>query len=45
MNPVMKGGKTGWEVEIIPSTERSKTLKAFIIDKYALSGDKQFFFK
>lgn len=45
MNPVMSGDATGWEIEIIPSTERSVKLKTFIIDKYALSGDKQFIFK
>ena len=44
MNPVMNDEQSCWEIEIIPSTERSKVLKAFIIDKYASSGDKHFVF-
>lgn len=45
MNPIMNNSKVGWEVEIIPATERSVILKTFIIDKYLLSGDNQFIFK
>lgn len=45
MNPIMSDQKVGWEIEIIPSTNRSKILKSFIVDRYADSGDKQFLLK
>lgn len=45
MNPIISDKKVGWEIEIIPSTNRSKILKSFIVDRYADSGDKQFLLK
>lgn len=45
MNPIMEYMRIGWEIEIIPSTERSEILKKFIIACYNMSGDKQFILK
>lgn len=45
MAPMMTAEKIGWEIEIIPSTERSAVLKEFIIEKYNASGDHQFTLK
>lgn len=42
MDPIMQGNKIGWDIEIIPSTDRGKQVKNFIIEKYTASGDKQF---
>ena len=42
MDPLMNDKEIGWDIEIIPSTERSTTVKNFIINKYRLSGDNQF---
>ena len=42
MDPVMRKNKIGWEIEIIPSTDRAAVVKDFIIDKYNASGDTQF---
>lgn len=44
-NPIMTGEKIGWEIEIIPSTKRSKTLKEFILHNYSTTGNSEFFFK
>lgn len=44
MAPLMEN-KIGWEIDIIPSTPRSKILKKFIIEKYRTSGDNQFILK
>ncbi|MCM1045094.1 MAG: hypothetical protein NC417_06265 [Candidatus Gastranaerophilales bacterium] len=44
MEPIMATRRIGWNIEIIPSTERSKKLKKFIIEKYTECGDKQFSF-
>lgn len=41
----MTSKKIGWEIEIIPSSNRSKLLKEFIIEKHKASGDKQFVLK
>lgn len=43
MAPIMQDQKIGWEIEIIPSTERSLVVKQFIIDKYNDSGDNHFY--
>ena len=40
--PILSDNRIGWELDIIPSTERSQKLKEFIIEKYAATGDKQF---
>ncbi len=45
MDPVLDDCRMGWEIEIIPSTERSKKLKDFIIEQYANSGEEQYRFK
>ncbi len=45
MNPIMTGEKTGWEIEIIPSTKRSKVLKEYILRKYSITGNSHFFFR
>lgn len=45
MNPLVDDKKIGWEIEIIPSTKRSESVKNFIIKKYKASGDKQFIIK
>lgn len=45
MEPVMREDKVGWEIEIIPSTERSMLLKEFIIQQYYATGDTQFFLR
>lgn len=45
MEPIMTSKKIGWEIEIIPSSNRSKLLKKFIIEKHKASGDKQFILK
>lgn len=45
MEPIMTERKIGWEIEIIPSTERSKILKEFIINKYNNTSDNQFSFR
>lgn len=45
MDPIVEKNKTGWEIEIIPSTERSLLLKSFIIQKYNESGNEQFILK
>lgn len=45
MEPIMNIRRMGWNIEIIPSTERSKQLKEFIVEKYTDCGDKQFSFK
>lgn len=45
MNPIMTEKKIGWELEIIPSTKRSESLKEFILQKYSDTGNSQFFFK
>lgn len=45
MDPVADGKKVGWEIEILPSTKRSETVKQFIIDCHKKSGDKQFVIK
>ena len=42
MDPIMQGNKIGWDIEIIPSTDRGKQVKNFILEKYTASGDKQF---
>lgn len=43
MAPIVQDQKIGWEIEIIPSTERSLVVKQFIIDKYNNSGDNHFY--
>jgi len=45
MNPIMTDTRIGWEIEIIPSTERSKILKKFIVAHHNISGDQQFVLK
>lgn len=45
MPPLMTNTKIGWEIEIVPSSERSHILKDFIIEKYKLSGDEQYILK
>lgn len=45
MDPIFTERKIGWEIEIIPSTERSKIIKDFIVKKYKATGDNQFVFK
>lgn len=45
MEPIITERKIGWEIEIIPSTERSAILKEFIINKYNDTGDNQFSFR
>ncbi len=45
MNPIINNTKIGWEIEIIPSSYRSKILKEFILDTYSTTGNKQFWFK
>ena len=45
MDPVMTGTKTGWEIEIIPSTKRSTVIKEFILREYKATGNGQFFLK
>lgn len=42
MNPRMSAETIGWEIEIIPSTERSARLKAFMMDRYRAAGDRHF---
>lgn len=43
MTPIMQEKKIGWDIEIIPSTDRGSVVKQFIIEKYNASGDNQFF--
>lgn len=45
MEPIITERKIGWEIEIIPSTERSAILKEFIVNKYNDTGDNQFSFR
>ena len=45
MDPIFDDHRIGWEIEIIPSTERSEKLKNFIIEQYTNSGDEQYRFK
>ncbi len=45
MDPVMREDKVGWEIEIIPSTQKSTRLKEFIIQQYGATDDTQFFLK
>ena len=45
LEPLMNTEITGWEIEIIPSTERSQLLKDFIINQYISTGDNQFILK
>ncbi len=45
MNPVISKDKIGWELEIIPSTERSTILKDFMVEQYKRSGDEWFIIK
>lgn len=42
MNPVVTDKKSRWEIEIIPSTERSQLLKDYIIKLYNATYDTQF---
>lgn len=42
MDPIMQKNKIGWDIEIIPSTNRGISVKNFIIEKYKNSGDEQF---
>lgn len=42
MDPICNGTKIGWEIEIIPSTERGKIIKNFIINKYKDSNNEEF---
>lgn len=44
MNPIVNDDRVGWEIEIIPSTERSERIKSFIITQYTQTGDDQFIF-
>lgn len=43
MAPIINGKKIGWEIEIIPSTNRGAKVKDFICNKYKASNDCQFF--
>ena len=45
MNPFQKNTKSGWEIEIFPSTDRSQKLKDYIIEKYNATGDNSFILK
>ncbi len=45
MEPIITERKIGWEIEIIPSSERSEILKEFIINKYNDTCDNQFSFR
>lgn len=45
MDPIINSHKIGWEIEIIPSSERGEKLKSFIIEQYVNSGDIQYIFK
>lgn len=45
MEPIMIEERIGWEIEIIPSSQRSKLLKDFIISNYNSTKDTQFLLK
>ena len=42
MNPLTDSNNLKWNIDIIPSTQRSQTLKEFILQQYMASGDRQF---
>ena len=42
MEPIMRRDKIGWDVEIIPSTDRGRVVKNFIIEKHRNTGDRQY---
>lgn len=45
MDPIRTDEFVGWEVEIVTSSEKSNTLKSFIISTYGDTSDNQFRFK
>jgi hypothetical protein len=45
MDPIMTKSKIGWDIEIIPSSRKSKVLKKYILQLYKSSGDKQYMLK
>lgn len=45
LNPITSDSFIKWEIEIIPLSSRSKILKDFIINKYAVTDDSQFILK
>lgn len=45
MDPIIDKANICWQIEIIPSSERSKLVKRYIIDKYKESEDQQFILK
>jgi len=42
MEPIMRQNKIGWDIEIVPSTDRGYVVKNFIIEKYKNAGDRQY---
>ena len=45
MEPIVRNNNAGWEIEIIPSSNRSRRVKEFIVAKYAATGDTQYVIK